>query len=240
MPKWLQAIMDFFRGASGSKPQVAQEPVPSSENTATHKQSEGPQNRPKENTDSPAPPPTPSYPSLNPEGYAVRLKKTVKKKGPFPQGYESIADDPTTAENERRTFCNFFLREVCSWFGWKNFESPNRDQAGEITMYMRNHPETWEKLSSHEEARDHACQGRLVVAGYVYPQPENVKPGDWHASGHVCVVAPVNKLGYSPSWKQNVCYVANVGSKNFYNRKMSYAYKASQKPDLFVFKGVSS
>jgi hypothetical protein len=81
----------------------------------------------------------PLYPKLNPQVYLEALEKEVNN-----SCYIPTEDDPKTVENERKTFCNFFVREVCRWFGWTNFESPDRDQAGEITRYMRSHPQQWQ------------------------------------------------------------------------------------------------
>lgn len=250
MGNFFQAIIEFFkklRGSTGKSTSPIQQedrqeglplkPQPASKENATTPEPPATREEPK-----PAPvelpKPPPSYPAMDVSIYRKRLKQEVAKKGPFPQGYEPIADDPTTKENERRTFCNFFVREVCSWepFNWRGFESQDRDQAGEITNYMNSHPEFWEKLSSHEEAKEHALQGHLVVAGYVYPKPESVKPGDWQASGHVCIGVP-EETRYSGKWKQKVCVIANVGSKNFYGKKLSWAFNPTQAPDLFVFRG---
>jgi len=242
--KALNSVLDFFAGLSRAlrlqtvegNPSVSASP----DKPPTANDSPPPSEPHEEQPKLVVTPPKSAYPEMNTTLYRVSLKETLGRKGHFPRGYEPIADDPGTAENERRTFCNFFVREVAAWkpFNWRNFEAASRDQAGEITVYMKNHPEVWEKVNSQEKAQDHASKGRLVIAGYVYPKPNNVKPGDWHASGHVCIVAPepVSAMLWSSTFNQKVCIIANVGSKNFYG-KLSFAFKPTQAPDFFVYKG---
>ena len=169
----------------------------------------------------------PNYPKLNPQVYLEALEKEVGK-----VCYISIDDNPKTVENERRTFCNFFVREVCKWFGWTNFESPDRDQAGEITRYMRSHPQQWQKLAvqdgpDYDKAAQLASEGCLIVAAQEAPTPP--------PTGHVAVITPQGGTIYSPSWSKTVPYAANVGGKNWCGKPLSQAFKTE--PELFLFLG---
>jgi hypothetical protein len=169
----------------------------------------------------------PNYPKLNPKVYAESLSKEVED-----SKYIPTEDDPKTVENERQTFCNYFVREVCKWFGWTNFESPDRDQAGEIARYMRSHPQQWQKLAvqdgpDYDKAAQLASQGCLIVAAQENPTPP--------PTGHVAVITPQGDTIYSPSWKKAVPFAANVGGKNWYGKPLSQAFKTE--PELFLFLG---
>jgi hypothetical protein len=173
-------------------------------------------------------PQLPKYPRLNPQVYLASLEAEVQN-----SKYNPVEDDPKTAENERQTFCNYFVREVCKWFGWSNFESPDRDQAGEITRYMRSHPQQWQKLAVQDGSPDYnkaaqlASEGCLIVAGQENPTPP--------PTGHVAVITPQGGTIYSPSWKKTVPFAANVGGKNWCGKPLSQGFKTE--PELFLFLG---
>jgi len=168
-------------------------------------------------------------PKMNTVDYRAKLKAEVAKEGVPPTGYTPIADDPNTKENERKTWCNYFIRAVYQWFapGDKTFETEQTDQAGEITRYMRTHPETWRPVDC-DEAVTLAKMGYLVVAAQEEPNPP--------PTGHVCIVAPEDGC-YSGKWKKNVPSVANVGGHNWYGQGLNMAF-GKQEPELFHFLGV--
>lgn len=178
------------------------------------------------------------YPGRDPNKYRKQLKQEVSRKGHWPQGYEAIPDDPATMEVERRTYCNYFVKSVASWFQFNKFDSVGSGRAADITDYMIKHPTEWGSIT-YKEATDHACKGRLVIAGYIYPKPASINPGDWKASGHVCIVAPQKTLVYSMKWGKWVSRAANVGGKNFYGKGLNWCF-GKQEPELFVFKGLHS
>jgi hypothetical protein len=152
-----------------------------------------------------------------------------------PYGFTPVINPQTGAKT---TYCNLFIRTVCRWFGWVQFNTPDKDQASEITRFMRSHPECWKKLEGpwqyqgktgvgpdYEQATTLACQGFLVIAA---------QEGTPH--GHVNIIAPEQPTIFSPSWGRPVSIVANVGSANWYGKKISEAFK--KEPELFQYLGV--
>lgn len=143
------------------------------------------------------------------------------------------------------TYCNYFTRTVCRWFGWTNFATGDRDQAGEMCKYMDAHPETWEKLEApwtyqgktgtgpdYEKATELAMQGYLVVAAQV--NPNTGQPGAI-STGHVCVIAPETPTIFSPKWGRPNSICANVGGTNFYGKTVSFAF--AKEPALYRYLG---
>jgi len=168
-------------------------------------------------------------PKLDPGDYQIRLRRAVAD-----EKYRDRKDDPTTKKDERATFCNVFTRDVCAWFGWHDFKSEDRDQAGEITRYMTTHPERWRRVLPEVAARC-ATLGHLVVAGQVRkPLPTDV-PGKWYSTGHVCIVAP-GQPEYSNKWGLLVPICANVGGSNWYGKPLSFAF-GKDMPELFLYLG---
>jgi len=195
-------------------------------------------------------------PRLDPITYGTALYKEASKSGkmpddftpeafyPKPYGYTPVEDDLNTVENERRTYCNFFVRTVARWFGWTNFKPPNWGGAGAMTRFMAAHPEIWEKLEGpwtyggqsgtgpdYERATELATQGYLVIAAQV--NQDAGKPGQ--ATGHVCIVAPEKPTLFSSKWKRPVSICANIGASNFYGKTLSWAF--GKEPMLFRFLG---
>lgn len=197
--------------------------------------------KPKQESITPASPQNPVtpklLPKLNPLQYRDMLQAEATRTGVMPDdytpehpyskpyGYDNVADDPKTAKNERRTYCNMFTRTVCRWFGWTTFNTSDKDQAGEIHDYMFAHPEHWKKVS-FDEAIQLALQGHLIIAA----QKEQTPP----PTGHVAVVAPEQGM-YSNKWKKVVPVVANVGGNNFYGKGLSFAFK--NEPPTFLYLG---
>jgi hypothetical protein len=171
--------------------------------------------------------------------------------------YVSVEDDPNTPQNERRTYCNFFVRSVCRLYGWSIFdESSQWDQAGEMCNYMETHPEQWKKLEGeveyidlqtkekkkkvgplYEEGSKWAAQGCLVIAGWKNP--------DWPkvVDAHVCVListtsisSPTTILIFSNKWGRLTSIAANVGSHNWIGKGLNEAFKSE--PSLYLFLGI--
>jgi hypothetical protein len=168
-------------------------------------------------------------PRLDAGDYEKRLRHAVAD-----EKYRDRKDDPTTKKDERATFCNVFTRDVCAWFGWKDFEATDRDQAGEITRFMSAHPTRW-RLVSPEDAARCATLGHLVVAGQVRKPQSSDVPGKWYSTGHVCIVAP-GQSEYSNKWSMLVPVCANVGGSNWYGKPLSFAFGKDQ-PELFLYLG---
>lgn len=178
-----------------------------------------------------------SIPSLPVEEYRAKLKQTVA----FPI-FASIADDPGTTEDERRTWCNHFTRAVVRWFNfakWKipHVESGRRvdgERASDIVKWMQAHPEHWLDLRKPDGkidfigARNEALAGHCVIAGQFYVNTSTgTDPKKWVASGHVCPVAPEAAMHPSGTFGCEVPMVANVGGKvNEYGIPLSKAFKA--------------
>ena len=175
-----------------------------------------------------------AYPSLPVDEYRDKLKQTVA----FPR-FQTILDDPNTPQDERRTHCNYFVRNVVRWFNFLEWK-PSHNEAGWIDgeraagiyQWMRGHPDRWRPLITvsgrpdYLYARDKAMQGCCVVAAQVYKPPAGADPGRWQASGHVCVVAPEELMHASGTFGCHVPMVANVGGKeNKYGIPLSNAFK---------------
>ena len=195
------------------------------------------------------------FPKLSPTGYTIRLKAEAEKKGKMPDDYTPEADyakpygyDALIGPGGKieATYCNYFTRTVCRWFGWTEFRHEDDDQASEICRYMRSHAEYWMKLEGnfsytimgsnqqvvrlgpdYEAAVKYACRGGLVVAAQENP--------DNKAHGHVCIIAPEPKLLVSPKWGRSVPIAANVGKTNFYGQALSWAF--ALEPELYLYRG---
>ena len=174
-------------------------------------------------------------PKMDPD--ALRTLLTDEVRNPK---YVPVADDPNTTESERKTFCNLFTRAACRKFGWNGFETPDRDQAGEMARFMRNNPQHWQKLEGpwkhldksgtgpdYEKATELASRGHLVIASQEEPNPP--------PTGHVCIVAPEKPMIHSPKWGRPVSIAANVGASNWYGKTLAYAFK--NEPELFLYLG---
>lgn len=175
---------------------------------------------------------TPQIPALNPDDYHRELASAVLNPDPWPNGFNSIADDPSTPVDERRTFCNAFVRYVArDLFGyaeWKPWDDGYGERAADILRTM-SESSRWRKLTLPGGATDYAActknasMGRLVVAAALYAAPD--LKNKWAASGHVCVVSPTTKTHYSGTWGKTVPLVANAGGRNFIDEGMSKAFK---------------
>jgi hypothetical protein len=175
---------------------------------------------------------TSPVPRLDPDEYHKELASAVLNTDPWPKGFNSIADNPDTQIDERRTFCNQFVRYVArDLFGyaeWKPWDDGFGERAADLIRTMFESPR-WRKLAlpsgrnAYDEATLLGSQGHLIVAGALYQAP----PGKdrWAASGHVCVVSPVVSMHYSGSWRCKVPMVANAGGRNFMDEGMSKAFK---------------
>lgn len=156
-----------------------------------------------------------STPRIPPDRYRIWLKAQVAREEYVPDRY---------------TYCNVFVANVCEQFEWGRFGGL---RAGEMTDYMKSHPEHFMSLESHEEAACHACEGQLVIAA----KKAELTTGKatWQPSGHVCVVAPERQLVYSRKWDMWCARAANVGASNWYGRSLSWAFK--ERPDLYLYLG---
>jgi len=180
-------------------------------------------------------------PATDPVKYRALLEEVVCRKGQPPTGYEAIVDNPNTPQDERETYCNFFVRDIAiAIFNWDGFRNL---MANKMFDYMETHPETWKKLDgtfeyeinkqkalkygpNYEGATQYANQGCLVVAAWKNPTGKH---------GHVCIVAPENTLIHSNKWGRAVSIAANVGNSNWYGKAISYAF--TQEPNLYLFLG---
>ena len=161
-------------------------------------------------------------PRIPPRDLEVRLRGEVVK----PE-YANEKDISGKWKGGFVTHCNAFTRNVCKWYGWSDFEAEDRDQAGEITWYMRTHPASWKPVDMQEAAML-ANQGHLVVAGQEHPKPP--------PTGHVCIVAP-GEMIYSNKWSCLVPIAANVGGDNWYGKGLNYAF-GKEPPKMFAYTGV--
>lgn len=127
-------------------------------------------------------------------------------------------DDPNTKENERKTYCNFSVREVCEKMGYTGFAGM---MANQIVQKMQK-SEKWFAVPV-DEAQGYANNGNVVIAGII-DSPH----------GHVAVVRP-GKEKYSDKWKKAVPMVMNVGATNFIDHHIGFAFKTE--PQVFVWKG---
>ena len=171
-------------------------------------------------------------PKLDPVQYKTKLALEVTKKV-----YEP---------GDGKTYCNYYIREVCRWFGYDDFKTPDRDQASEMARYMEAHPEHWYRLSKQVEYVDFnnkqrltkvgadyqsatawASQGHLVIAAQANPDPGG--------HGHVCIICPSSETLFSNKWGRPVPLAANVGASNWIDKALSFAFKTE--PDLYLYLG---
>ncbi len=118
------------------------------------------------------------------------------------EGWKPIQDNPSTPENERRTFCNFAVNYVATKMGYVGFKGLLANQIVELmeTSNSTSLPR-WTRIKA-SEAQELANLGFLVIAG-VKETPH----------GHVAVVRPGNST-QSGKWKTSAPKLMNVGAKN--------------------------
>lgn len=208
MPPWLRILIDLLGrlfGRTASTPTAPAGPAPW------------------------APPAT--APRIPVDQYRFRLKNEVARKGVPPRGWENTPDDPATTADERRTWCNLFVRTIVRWFGYTAWTPPDRDgeRAAGLVDFMRVSPD-WQRVD-YDQARVAAIAGCCVVAGWKSPTPSG-STAKWQASGHVMIVAPEDQMVMSQKWKRAVPLGANVGGSNHYGKGINHAFGAE--PELFL------
>ncbi len=134
--------------------------------------------------------------------------------------------------SDKYTYCNFFTRAVCSWFGWNKFSGRELDQAGEIAAFLEKGDPMWREIKDMHEARDWAMKERLLIAAQVNTDKPDGKK--WIATGHVCIIAPEGELVYSKKWGRKIPKVANVGRVNSYGKGLNWAFKEMPKVYLYL------
>jgi hypothetical protein len=113
------------------------------------------------------------------------------------------------------TFCNMFVNDFAKGMGCEDFQGL---MANQIVGLLENSPEEWTPLDQDwERAQFWSNQGYLIVYG-----------AKAKGHGHVCVGVP-GELTYSKNWGCKVPSVANVGSKNFTEKPLSFAWGADKK-----------
>lgn len=121
------------------------------------------------------------------------------------------------------TYCNEFIQAAAFLWGCE-------DVAGrlirDLHLHVQAHPGTWRPVGLGE-GQLCANQGRLVLALYSTPEPK----GD-----HGCIIVP-GRLEASGTWGEHVPQCANVGTANFYGKKLSFAFNAKEKPILYLLEG---
>lgn len=134
------------------------------------------------------------------------------------KGYLPIADDPTTPNNERTTFCNKAVDHVASLLGYSLFGGL---MANEIVLAMRQSPD-WARTEI-SFAQGWANKGNLVIAGFI-EEPH----------GHVVVVRP-GVESFSVKWDCAVPQCLNIGADFTISRSLNFAFK--DKPEVFMLVG---
>jgi hypothetical protein len=132
-----------------------------------------------------------------------------------------------TGDGVPETYCNNFVHMVAVGMGCDELSRVDGTALGmnEQLRLMRTRPGWTELKQDWEMGARWASEGYLVIAG-LEGQP----------NGHGCVLVP-GECQASPSWGGRVPMVANVGARNFYNDKLSWAFAAARKPTLFGWKG---
>jgi RHS repeat-associated protein len=127
-------------------------------------------------------------------------------RGVFPSAAElrsagvSVVNNKEFLRNGKTTYCNFGSQAINSMSG----DNSVRGRANDMGNYLRNSDNA--TPLTQQQALDYANQGVVVFASYV----SDGKSGP----GHIAVVAPTEELSYSPSRKENVVSVFNVGTTN--------------------------
>lgn len=121
-----------------------------------------------------------------------------------------------------KTFCNIFVHDVCSRLGLDKFKGL---LANHMVDVMEQEPDEFFRLTDNYIAQLAANLGHLVIAGWKNPAGH---------PGHVAIVVK-GALSYSGTYKAKVPNCANVGSKNFYGKPISYAFKLESKPTYWLW-----
>ena len=148
------------------------------------------------------------YPGISP--YAYCAWNPIKYldpdgRGVFPcaaalrQAGEEVVNNPRYLRNGKTTYCNMGAQAINAQAGDQSL----RGRANEMGSTLRN-PEIATEVSQ-SEALEYANMGAVVFASYV---------SDGSEPGHIAVVAPTEDLTYSPSRKESVVSVFNVGAQN--------------------------
>jgi len=120
------------------------------------------------------------------------------------------------------TFCNRFVQYVLNSMGYGEM---NDMMANQMHDFMSDPKNGWIEVSM-EVGQNHANNGVVVIASH---------KDDPH--GHVCIVLP-GILEQSYSWGAKVPKVVNIGGSVFFGKKLSYAFRANQKPTIFALAGM--
>ncbi|MDE1863039.1 MAG: hypothetical protein KGI33_09015, partial [Thaumarchaeota archaeon] len=184
----------------------------------------------------PPPPPVDNAPPPGPVGDTfVLIGDTFVPIGDPPiqqEGTDAISTAVSETENEmQKAACNQFVRAVAERIQVTDFSENMK--ANDQIQYMRDHPNSWEKIESEKKAQELANSGKFVVAGWLNPE----------GHGHVCIVIKGSMANTSmtdafPSGKAP--YVASGRLHNGQNEqiKNESASKAfgNHKPEYFVRK----
>lgn len=118
---------------------------------------------------------------------------------------DALIKDPSLFQKpDGTTFCNIAVHRIAALYDIKEFplnahgDPPMANRMCEIAATSP----AFESASG-EGANAAALAGKFVLAAHGYA-----------GHGHVAVVYPSPEMFYSPSWKKEVPFVANVGKRN--------------------------
>lgn len=117
---------------------------------------------------------------------------------------DALVKDPSLQPKNGKTFCNIAVSRIATIFGVEDFpvdcsnDPPLADVMCDILAVSPNF-----HAVSTQGANFSSLQGNLVIAAHPYV-----------GHGHVAIVYPSPEMFFSPSWKKEVPFVANVGARN--------------------------
>lgn len=116
---------------------------------------------------------------------------------------DALVKDPSLAPANGETFCNIGVYRISKLYSVPDFKlnkSGDPPMADVMCTIMAASPDFF--ATDAKGANNAANAGSLVIASHPY---------DGH--GHVAVVYPSPEMYYSPSWKKEVPFLANIGHR---------------------------